>query len=230
MTNSNTNVVDINNAVFTYPEDQNRIVINIDKWQIQESEHVFIHGPSGSGKSTLLNLVSGILCPDSGAVSIINKPLNKMSPSQRDAYRAANIGYVFQRFNLIPYLSSIDNIRLARHLAGGVNDSLSDSEVEVLLSELNISAQQWNKPVRTLSVGQQQRIAIARAMVNKPGLLIADEATSSLDQKNRDTFMSILMKMANANAITLLFVSHDLSLKKYFSRVESMTEINQAEI
>ena len=228
MTHTNSTVIKLDNVSFSYPEGDRRTILNISNWQVNQSEHVFVHGPSGSGKSTLLNLLSGILLPDIGNVSINDQILNQLSSKQRDTFRANHIGYVFQRFNLIPYLNSIENIHLARHLADRSNQSMNDEEVKRLLEKLNIKQHEWLKPVSKLSMGQQQRIAIARAMVNKPKLLIADEPTSSLDEHNRDTFMSILMEMANQNGITLLFVSHDLSLKHYFDRAEAISNFNQA--
>jgi len=174
---------------------------------------------------TLLNLLSGILTPDSGQVSVAGHALETLSDRQRDRFRATEIGYVAQSFNLIPYLSAIDNIQLANHFAG----SPEDAGIEPLLLELNITQEQWNKPVRQLSIGQQQRIAIARAIVNKPKLLIADEPTSSIDQANRDKFMSVLMKTSEIHNMTLVFVSHDLSLGEQFHRVDSMSDINKVE-
>lgn len=227
MASSKQNVIQLDDISFSYPEDEHHSVLNIATWAVKKSEHVFLHGPSGSGKSTLLNLLSGILIPNTGTIDVNDQTLNQLSPKQRDIFRANHIGYVFQRFNLIPYLNSIENIQLPRYLTNAANQSMTDTEIESLLNKLNISNTQWSKPVSKLSMGQQQRIAIARAMVNKPKLLIADEPTSSLDEQNRDTFMSILMKMANDNDITLLFVSHDLSLKTYFNRIDAMSEINK---
>ena len=188
-----------------------------------------MHGQSGSGKSTLLNLISGILSPDSGRVSVIGSRLDKMTTKQRDHFRANQIGCVFQRFNLIPYLNSIDNIQLARYLANKFSREPSEQKIEPLLRKLKLGDNEWEKPVSHLSMGQQQRVAIARALINNPQVLIADEPTSSLDESNRDTFMSVLMEMADIHGTTLLFVSHDLSLKTHFNRVESMSDINNAE-
>ena len=227
MNSPTSKAIELDDVSFSYPEDRSRSVLTIPHWEVPESEHVFVHGPSGSGKSTLLNLLSGMLVPDSGLISVNDSRLDKMTARQRDNFRANQIGYVFQQFNLIPYLNSMDNIRLARYLAGSPGGASADDGIESLLSELNIEAQEWGKPVSRLSMGQQQRVAIARALINKPKILIADEPTSSLDQANRDTFMSILMEVANVDGITLVFVSHDLSLKSYFSRVEAMSEINQ---
>jgi putative ABC transport system ATP-binding protein len=226
---STSNAIELENVSFSYPEDSGRPVLNIPYWCIQTSEHVFVHGQSGSGKSTLLNLISGILSPDSGRVSVIGSRLDKMTTKQRDHFRANQIGCVFQRFNLIPYLNSIDNIQLARYLANKFSREPSEQKIEPLLRKLKLGDNEWEKPVSHLSMGQQQRVAIARALINNPQVLIADEPTSSLDESNRDTFMSVLMEMADIHGTTLLFVSHDLSLKTHFNRVESMSDINNAE-
>jgi putative ABC transport system ATP-binding protein len=174
-----------------------------------------------------LNLLSGILVPDSGTITVDGEALEKMNSRQRDRFRAKKIGYVTQSFNLVPYLSAIDNIELASYFASNSNQEDNDTTMETLLFELNITEDQWHRPVRQLSIGQQQRVAIARAIANKPKLLIADEPTSSLDQTNRDNFMSILMTTAKTHEMTLMFVSHDLSLSRYFDRTDSMSDINK---
>ncbi len=219
--------INLSNVCFNYPEQANVPILNIPAWSLGEGEDAFIYGPSGGGKSTLLGLLSGVLSATQGKVTVLGQALNNMSPRQRDKFRANHIGYVFQQFNLIPYLDAIDNIRLASYFAKS-NRSL-DNDIQTLLTTLNFPEQDWNKPVRNLSIGQQQRIAIARALINKPQILIADEPTSSLDQANRDNFMSLLMSIVKQHKITLLFVSHDMSLSHYFSRVESLNEINQLE-
>ena len=152
-----------------------------------------------------------------------------MNARQRDRFRANHIGYVFQQFNLIPYIGAVDNIQLARQFAKKNTQAALSDEIKSLLSTFNIAESDWQKPVGKLSIGQQQRIAIARAMINKPELLIADEPTSSLDQNNRDNFMSELMALVAEHNITLLFVSHDMALAKRFSRVDALSEINLAE-
>lgn len=220
-------IIELHDVRFAYAEDKHQPILNIPHWQVAEAESIFVYGPSGSGKSTLLNILSGVLVPNAGSVSILGERLDEMPARKRDNFRANQIGYVFQRFNLIPYLSSIDNIKLAQYMAGKRDSSTSAEHAESLLAELNIDAKEWGKPVSKLSTGQQQRVAIARALVNKPKILIADEPTSSLDQANRDAFISLLMDRAKRDNFTLLFVTHDLSLKYHFQRVESITEINQ---
>jgi putative ABC transport system ATP-binding protein len=218
--------INLSNIYFTYPEHPNLPILNIPSWSLAQGEQAFIFGPSGGGKSTLLGLLSGLLSANEGSINILGQHLNKMSNRQRDKFRANHIGYVFQQFNLIPYLDAIDNIRLASYFAQSTSLASLNKEIKALLTTLNMPEKDWSKPVRNLSIGQQQRIAIARALINKPALLIADEPTSSLDQANRDKFMTLLMSIVKSSGITLLFVSHDMSLSRYFSRVESLSDIN----
>jgi len=194
-------LIELNQVKFSYPGGSNLQVLNLPSWKVDTGENVLLIGTSGSGKSTLLNLLSGILSPDSGQISVAGHSLESLTERQRDRFRATEIGYVAQSFNLIPYLSTIDNIKLANYFANKSKQEDNDNGIEPLLLELNITQTQWHKPVNQLSIGQQQRVAIARAIVNKPKLLIADEPTSSLDQTNRDTFMSILMKMIEINKV-----------------------------
>jgi putative ABC transport system ATP-binding protein len=221
--------INLSNLKFSYPEQSNLLVLDIPFWSLSAGEHTLIYGSSGSGKSTLLNILNGLLSVNSGHVKVLGQHLNKMTSRQRDTFRANNIGYIFQQFNLIPYLNAIDNIQLASYFSKSISKRSLDEEIKALLNTLNMPEKDWNKPVRTLSIGQQQRIAIARALINKPTFLIADEPTSSLDQENRDSFMALLMSIVEENDITLLFVSHDMSLSHYFTRVESLNDINQIE-
>jgi len=225
--NSNDPFIALNQVKFRYSGESKLPILNLNSWSVSEGERVLLIGSSGSGKSTLLKLLSGILSSDSGQIWVAGHALESLTDRQRDHFRATQIGYVAQNFNLIPYLSTIDNIRLSHYFAQGSHKESDDFKVEPLLLELNIAERQWHKPVNQLSVGQQQRVAIARAIINKPKLLIADEPTSSLDQDNRDNFMSILMTTADTHNMTLIFVSHDLSLSRYFNRVDSMSDINK---
>jgi len=220
--------IELSNLSFSYGTSLEKPILDIPYWSVAEGEQVFIHGPSGSGKSTLLNLLSGILTPNKGGVSVMGQSLGDLSGRQRDRFRADHIGYIFQQFNLIPYLDAIDNVRLAIHFSKKSLGSDTNADIEALLTTFDINNSHWEKPVSTLSIGQQQRIAIARAMINKPELLIADEPTSSLDQNNRDIFMGELLELAKKQKTSLLFVSHDLSLASYFSRVDALADINQA--
>jgi putative ABC transport system ATP-binding protein len=213
----------INNLSFCYPETPKEPVINIPSWQLDKGEKVFIHGPSGCGKTTFLNLLSGILEISDGSIKVFDQSLKELKHSQLDRFRAQNIGCVFQSFNLIPYLSAIENIKLASQFS---NHNISHYEIEKLLGELQLKSNLYNKPIHSLSMGQKQRIAIARTLINRPKLIIADEPTSSLDAKNRDAFMSLLMEQVNELNCALILVSHDLSVSDHFSRVEQFNEIN----
>lgn len=221
--------VDLANIRFHYPGRQNQPVLDIPAWSLPDGEKVFVHGPSGGGKSTLLNLLSGMLPASEGRITVLGQRLDQMTSRQRDRFRANHIGYVFQQFNLIPYLNAIDNIRLASQFSRREKTALLIKDIKELLSVLNLSENDWRIPARHLSMGQQQRVAIARALINKPELLIVDEPTSSLDQANQDAFMALLMPVVADNDMTLLLVSHDLSLSSYFNRVEVLSEINRVQ-
>jgi len=220
--------IQLKDVRFAYTESPHHTVLQIESWSVSAKEQVFVHGPSGGGKSTLLNLLSGMLQAPTGEISILGERLDKMSARKRDRFRANHIGYIFQQFNLIPYLDAIDNIQLAHQFSKKSAQSALRDDITLLLSTFHINESDWYKPVEKLSIGQQQRIAIARAMINKPEVLIADEPTSSLDQRNRDNFMSELMNMVSEHGITLLFVSHDMSLANYFKRIDALSDINMA--
>lgn len=219
-------IIKLSDIKFSYSKSSSQPLLNIPSWQVNSGERVLLIGSSGSGKSTLLNLLSGILSTDSGEISVAGEALEGLSDRQRDSFRAQRIGYVAQSFNLIPYLSAIENIKLTNYFAKNPNKEETALHIEPLLLELNIDEAHWQKPVKQLSIGQQQRVAVARAIVNRPKLLIADEPSSALDHDNRDRFMDVLMSAADAHNMTLVFVSHDLSLREYFDRVESMSDVN----
>jgi putative ABC transport system ATP-binding protein len=221
--------IELANIRFHYSKRPDHRVLNIPSWSLSVAEQAFVHGPSGGGKSTLLGLLSGLLSPVDGQVTVLGERLDTMNSRQRDQFRAEHIGYVFQQFNLMPYLNATDNLALASRFSKRKNTRALNNEVKDLFSALNITEKEWSVPTRDLSIGQQQRVAIARALINKPKLLIADEPTSSLDKANTDAFMELLMPMVKDNQMTLLFVSHDLSLVSYFERVESLDDFNHTE-
>ena len=219
--------ITIQNVQYSYPSHPNRPVLNIPSWSVAEGEKTFLYGPSGCGKSTLLSALSGLI-KTTGILTVLGQSLTEMSTNQRDEFRAQNIGFVFQQFNLISYLNAIDNIKLAGSFGHRHRGDTIDQEIKSLLANLNIARAEWGEPANNLSIGQQQRIAIARALINKPQLLIADEPTSSLDHFNRDAFMTLLMNIVDEHKMTLLLVSHDMSLSNHFNRVVSLNEINLA--
>lgn len=204
-------------------------VIHIDDWQVQRGERVFLYGPSGVGKSTLLNLLSGMHVPDTGAIDVLGERISAMKGAQRDRFRARHIGVIFQQFNLLPWLSVRDNIAAAYHFANQMkNKSLMEKRIRVLLDSLRLPHTLLEQHTAELSVGQQQRVAIARALINEPELLIADEPTSSLDAEARDDFMQLLLDVVATQASTLIFVSHDRSLARYFTQSVNLQELNLA--
>jgi len=214
----------LHNVSYRYPKSQSP-VLQIDSWDLAYGEQVFIQGLSGSGKSTLLNVLSGILKANTGDVIVLGKSFSDMASHQRDAFRANNIGVVYQQFNLIPYLSVIENIQLAVYFSDQ-NKTFENDYCQQLFLGLNLDLTLMNRRADALSVGQQQRVAIARALINRPQLLIVDEPTSALDNAAKHAFMTLLMSLVQGNDITLVFVSHDDTLKPYFSKQTSMIELN----
>lgn len=213
---------------FAYPGGAS--VLDIPALHIARGERLFLHGPSGSGKTTLLGLIAGVLAPTSGRVQVLGQELGAMGSAQRDRFRAAHIGYVFQMFNLIPYLSVRENITLPVRLSrprrerlGGVDP---EREATRLAASLEIDGL-LDASTASLSVGQQQRVAVARALIGAPELIVCDEPTSALDADRRDRFLELLFGSVQQVGSTLLFVSHDLSLAERFGRTVALAQLNR---
>lgn len=202
--------------------------MNIANWEVDEGEHIFLYGDSGSGKTTLLNLLSGILPSKVGSISIFGENICSLSNRKRDLFRAKTIGVVFQRFNLIAYLSVLKNIQLAAYLAKNDHTQVQADTIDLLI-KLKLPSNILYKKVDELSVGQQQRVAIVRALINRPKLLLVDEPTSALDAGARDAFMNVLMEICTSQNTTMIFVSHDAYLKSYFSRAVDIRSITQTQ-
>ncbi|MDX2369107.1 MAG: ATP-binding cassette domain-containing protein [Colwellia sp.] len=200
--------------------------LSIAQWKVDITERVFLHGNSGSGKTTLLNLLCGILIPTSGSVSLFDNNISALSNSQRDLFRAKNIGVVSQKFNLIPYLSVLKNIQLAAYFAKNSRPDVNN-DVITLLNALQLPNNIIHRQVNQLSVGQQQRVAIARALINQPRLLLVDEPTSALDTSAKNAFMDLLMQICDNTKITLVFVSHDDSLLHHFDSNLDITTLSK---
>lgn len=211
----------IKNLEFSYGENQ---ILQIPELQIQQAEKVFLLGPSGSGKSTLLELIAGILKPSGGDLILNGENISSFSLSQLDHFRAENIGYIFQSFNLIPFLSVIENIQLPFLFQKKSYDS---DLLKNLVESLGLTSF-VNRAVSQLSVGQQQRVAVARALLKRPKLILADEPTSALDYDHREGFLKLLFQLCQKEKITLLFVSHDRSIEKLFDRTVNLKDINKA--
>jgi putative ABC transport system ATP-binding protein len=220
--------IDIQQLQFTYPTGPT--VLDIPALSIVRGSRVFLHGPSGCGKTTLLGLLAGVLVATRGSVRVLETDLASLTSAQRDAFRAEHVGYVFQQFNLIPYLSAFDNIALpcrldARRRArlGGTSLERAVGAVAARLEIVELLARRATE----LSVGQQQRVAAARALLAAPELVICDEPTSSLDSDRRDAFLAVLADSVRDAGATLLFVSHDASLGTRFDVNLSLPELNQ---
>lgn len=219
--------LEIKDVKFAYPDKIDEPTIDIQHWAVERGESVFIHGPSGTGKTTLLNLLGGLLTPSQGTIYIAGECINHMGESKRNRFRAHEMGFIFQQFNLIPYLSPIENIQLAGHFGSTRPRKDLLEHTHSLLETLAVKAESWHQPSQTLSVGEQQRVAIARALINKPKLLIADEPTSSLDDANKARFIELLSGLAQQDQLALIFVSHDTALASHFDRVEALAHFNQ---
>lgn len=219
-------VVDIHDLQFQY-KGADKPILDIPRWQLQADDRIFLYGKSGSGKSTLLNLLSGTLTPNQGEITLFGEAFSTLSSRKRDKFRAKHIGVVFQQFNLISYLSVEDNIRAAAWFANNTKAHLAD-KIRHLVAQLQLPESLLTQRAGQLSVGQQQRVAIARALINDPGLLIVDEPTSALDTDARDRFMQLLLTCCDQSKSTLIFVSHDQTLKQFFTKNVSLTDINQA--
>lgn len=211
-------------------------VLDIPHLEVARGERVFVKGPSGSGKTTLLNLLGGVALPERGTLEVLGSDLPAMGGARRDAFRADHIGFIFQMFNLVPYLSLTENVALPcrfsalrrrNALAGG--GDLAE-EARRLLGRMELDAERFDgRPVTELSAGQQQRVAAARSLIGGPQLVIADEPTSALDADTRSSFLALLFNETRAAGATLLFVSHDAGLEAGFDRVLALAEINRAE-
>jgi len=216
-------IIDIKDLVFRYHATDS-FSFTLPQFQLAPAERLFLSGPSGTGKSTFIQLLTGLLRPNSGTITVLNTPLQSQNKRSLDRFRADHVGIIFQQFNLIPYLTVLENIALPclfsrtrkqRVLAG--NPSIHDVASQ-LCHKLDLSASLLQKRANELSVGQQQRVAIARALIGKPALIVADEPTSALDTDRKHRFIDLLLTECHNTATTLLFVSHDQSLKTAFTR------------
>ena len=224
-------MINLENVSFKWHKKATSPTLTIEQLAIDEGEHVFLHGPSGSGKSTLLALLAGINVTTSGQLCVLNQNLSALTNAQRDAFRADHIGYIFQNFNLLPYLTPLENVCLGcqfskkrqQHVLNQT-DSLT-KEAARLLNALGLEPHFHNQNVATLSIGQQQRVAAARAFIGSPELIIADEPTSALDTQNRESFIKLLFEQAKKSNSTLVFVSHDETLKPLFSRTIDLVSL-----
>lgn len=210
--------------------DRRTPVLHVEELVVKTGKRVFLYGPSGSGKTTLLGIITGILQPQKGSCMVLGKEMTKMSMWARDQHRGAEMGYIFQSFNLIPYLTVRQNVALPcyvhkRRRGNIVAPTISD-EVARLIERLGLETH-LDRSVKRLSTGQQQQVAIARAVIGKPSLVIADEPTSSLDTDRRQAFLELLFEVCDEVKATLVFVSHDRSLMNCFDEQIALSEISK---
>lgn len=213
--------------------------LDIERLEVRAGERVFVHGPSGSGKSTLLGLLGGVLVPERGRIRALGTDIAALRPAARDRFRVDHVGFVFQQFNLVPYLSVLDNVLLpcrfsARRAgrAAGATPDAGDLRAEALrlLHALDLPDALVARPPTQLSVGQQQRVAAARALIGRPEIVIADEPTSALDAARQDRFLDLLLRECAAAGASLLFVSHDRRLAAHFTRELPLETLNRAAV
>ncbi|WP_295639491.1 ATP-binding cassette domain-containing protein [uncultured Methylibium sp.] len=206
----------------------------IAHWRLGAGDRVFLQGASGSGKSTLLALLAGVLLPQGGSVRLLGQDWSALPAAQRDRRRADHVGLIFQQFNLLGYLPVIDNVllpcrfspRRAARAAG--RDGSARAAAERLLTRTGLAPASWTRPAATLSVGQQQRVAAARALIGTPELVLADEPTSALDELRRDDFMGLLVEACREAGSALVFVSHDPRLAAGFARRVDLSTLDTA--
>lgn len=226
-------LLELQDVRFAWPG-SHELCLSIDALHLAPGESIFLHGPSGCGKSTLLSLIAGVLLPQTGNISLLAKPWTALPASERDRYRVDHLGYIFQQFNLLSYLTALDNVMLPcefsarRRNAAARHAGSPRKAAEDLLQGMGLNPSIWLRPAHSLSVGQQQRVAAARALIGHPDLVIADEPTSALDEDSREAFLDLLLSACATAGTALVLVSHDRRIAERFSQQISLPCINQA--
>jgi putative ABC transport system ATP-binding protein len=225
-------LIELNDLGFAWPGQAE--LLDIPAFTLQRGESLFLKGPSGSGKTTLLGLLGGVQKPGRGSLKLLGQELAQMSSGARDRFRVDHTGYIFQQFNLLPFLSVRENVELPcrfsknRARRASERHGSVDGAAAQLLEHLGLKAELLERRADSLSIGQQQRVAAARALIGQPELVIADEPTSALDHDAREAFLQLLFAECRAAGASLLFVSHDQSLAPLFDRSVSLAELNRA--
>ena len=206
-------IVKIESLRFQWSKNNN-FKIFVPKLEVGRGKKVLFLGESGSGKTTLLSLICGFLEPLSGSISINDKIISDLTSTNKDAYRSDNIGIIFQQFNLLPYANVIDNIILPLYFSKQRSKKVENkiNAAMNLCDQLRLPESILNQKASNLSVGQQQRVAVARALIGSPSIIVADEPTSSLDTEAQELFLDLMFDQISKNSSTLLMVSHDKSL------------------
>lgn len=217
------NITDLKKA-FKLPDGTSLPILDIPEFHLDASEQAVLIGQSGGGKTTFLHCIAGITAPDSGKVVIDRIETTRLSEAGRDRVRAAKLGYVFQTFNLLSGFTALENVRLGMTFASGRHDLKRATD---LLDRVGLGERLHHKP-GALSVGQQQRVAVARALANRPKLLLADEPTANIDPANQQTIIDLIRECCQAEGISLLMVTHSAEVAGQFDRVETLSDFNQA--
>jgi putative ABC transport system ATP-binding protein len=208
---------------FLSPEGGSHTVVDVKEFDLAEKAQVALSGESGSGKTTFLHLIAGILKPDSGTITLAGREMSALNEPQRDRLRATSIGYIFQTFNLLQGYTCLENVLLGMSFGPGVDRGFAHE----LLDRVGLSQRLKHYP-RQLSTGQQQRVAVARALANRPKLVLADEPTGNLDHKNANESLDLIRETCKENGAALLLVSHDRDVLARFEQVHSLATINRA--
>ncbi len=222
----NESIIKIDTVKFYWSKKSN-FKIFVPNLEIKKGEKVLLLGESGSGKTTILSLICGFLNPLSGNIFINGKTINQLSSKTKDEYRADNIGIIFQQFNLLPYANVVDNVLLPLYFSKVRSNNVPNKREKVieLFKQLRLPDDIIQFKASSLSMGQQQRVAVARALIGNPSLIIADEPTSSLDADAQKIFLDLMFEQISENNSTLLMVSHDRSLSGQFDRLIDINEI-----
>lgn len=197
-------------------------VLNVPRFEMKKGEQVVLVGSSGGGKTTLLNVISGISAPDSGSVTIDGVNVTQLHEAARDRFRAERIGFVFQTFHLLPAFSALENVLLGMSFSG----KSDKKRAKELLERVGLGGRLSHRPSQ-LSVGEQQRVAVARGLANSPSLLLADEPTASVDTGNQDTILKLIREGCLEGNVSLLLVTHAPEVAAQFDRVEKLSDFNQ---
>jgi ABC-type lipoprotein export system ATPase subunit len=208
---------------FRAPDGATQTIIDVPRFTLEESAQVALRGESGSGKTTLLNLIAGILKPDSGRIHLNGREMSGLSEPERDRLRATTVGYIFQTFNLLPACTCLENVLLGMKFGAGVNREFAVA----LLNRVGMGHHLRHRP-RELSIGQQQRVAVARALANRPKLVLADEPTGNLDSRNGREALRLIRETCHENHAALLLVSHDPAVLEQFETVLELEQLNAA--
>lgn len=198
-------------------------ILDVPHYAVDNGEQVALIGPSGCGKTTLLHIIAGITQPNSGKVLLDNIEVSKYSESARDRIRADKLGYVFQTFNLLPAFSALENILLGMTFARGKKDV---PRAQSLLRRVGLEKRATHKPA-AMSVGEQQRVAVARALANRPTLLLADEPTANIDPRNQQKIVNLICDTCREEKISLIMVTHSMQVADQFQRVDKLEEVNR---